>query len=169
MIRHAILAAREKWHAAIVVSSHQHQWLQTFCDRIVDLHNGRILTHSLQNILTGPWHYLDKHNVARILSDAQIISLPAPPSPGPSPVLPPGAITLITGAIDRFPDNMLRGKITSVLVQDGADDRICLHILCGEQKLIMELSRDQWQTMQLQPGQFVFAGFSSADIVWLPA
>ena len=169
LIRQAILVARKEWNAAVIVSSHQHQWLQTFCDRILDLHRGRILPCPLQNLLTGPWHRGDNDNFTKILADSQIIILSSPPSPESSAVLPPAAITLLAGeAAARPSDNILRGKIVSASVREDNDDQISLHALCGDQKFTVELSQDAWQTMGLQPGQSVRIAFSSDDIVWLP-
>lgn len=85
IIRQAILFAQKEWNTAIVVSSHQHPWLQTFCNRIIDLHHGRIPPCPIQNILNGPWNYLDKGKAIKTLSDSQIITVPPPPlSPVPS-------------------------------------------------------------------------------------
>ncbi|MEJ2690828.1 MAG: energy-coupling factor ABC transporter ATP-binding protein [Deltaproteobacteria bacterium] len=169
IIRRAILFARKEWNTAILVSSHQHPWLRTFCDRIVDLHHGRIPPYPLQNILNGPWHYLDNGNVSKILSDGQIITLPAPPTLHSSAILPPGALTVINGEADFNAGNILRGKIVSVQVDDERDDRLNLHILCAEQKFILELSLDDWRARHLQPGQFVPIAVSLPGVVWMPA
>ena len=168
IIRQAILFVRKKWNTAIVVSSHQQPWLQTFCDRIVDLHHGRIPPYPIQNTLHGPWHSLHNGKVSKVLADGQPITLPAPPSSGSCAILPPGSITLVTVKADSHADNLLRGRIISVQVKDESGDRIRLHILCAEEKFILDLSLDEWRSRQLQPGQSVSIAFASADIVWLP-
>jgi tungstate transport system ATP-binding protein len=167
-IKQAIQLAREEWGTTIIISSHQGHWLQTICDQIIFLFNGRILPFSPENILAGPWHTEENGRMSKILADGQKFELPARTTESDCAALPPSTITIVKQGKGKPSDNILQGRITGILEKDIKEGKVSLHVLCGEQQFALEMSKDHLHDLQLQTGQQARLAFSTEDIVWLP-
>jgi len=167
-IKQAIQLARKEWGTTIIISSHQRHWLQTICDRIIFLFNGRILPFSPENILAGPWHSEGKGRMSKILADGQKFQLPVKTAESDCAALPPSAITFVKQGKEKSSNNILRGRITGILEKDIKEGKVSLQVLCGGQQFVLEMSKDQLHDLQLQTGQQASLAFSTEDIVWLP-
>jgi len=166
-IKRAILLAREEWGTTIVISSHQRHWLQTICDSIIFLTNGRILPFSPENIFSGPWQNGTDGRKIKTLADEQQFFLPSVDKDDCA-ALPPAAIRVVTENNENESDNILSGRITAIFEKGKSPGMLNLHALCGEQQFILEMPADSLRKKQLQTGQAIKIAFSSQDIFRLP-
>jgi len=167
-IKQAIQLAREEWGTTIIISSHQRHWLQSICDHIIFLYNGRILPFSPENTIAGPWHRTETGRMLKILADGQKFNLPPQTVESYCVALPPTSITIFRKGNEKTSDNILQGRITAILEKDIIQEKVSLHILCGGQQFSLEMSKDHLHDLKLQTGQQVVLAFSTEDIVWLP-
>ncbi len=55
LIKEAILIAKQKYNTTILISSHDHNWLNHICDRKIALFQGHIVESGSVNLLFSPW------------------------------------------------------------------------------------------------------------------
>jgi tungstate transport system ATP-binding protein len=80
LIQKAILNAKHHWGATIVIASHDSDWLNQCCDRIIRLFNGSITEPFNVNIVSGPFIKWRNGYYKKNLPDTQILVVPEPPS-----------------------------------------------------------------------------------------
>ena len=164
-IQRAILSAREQWGTTIIVSSHQQSWLNAICDRIVYLYNGRLLDCSYKNVLLGPWEKFSNDLSIMKMTDGQLLYVQKPPGAESSGVIAPQALKL-SSAPPSGNKKGLSGRITAIFAEKQPDV-FCVHVICGEQQFIIDITAQQLIKKGLLPNQKVYLSYNPSDIVWL--
>lgn len=164
-IRQAIVMARRERGTTLVIASHNRSWLSDICDRILFLHNGRMLEYGDENILYGPWEGFPGGKYGKRLTDGQLLHLSAP-GISDSCLIPPDRITLFDGAEGGVTENMVSGRIAAIF-QESTNGGIRLQIKCGELSLAVSAEKEFLVAKQWLPGQRVLVSFAPADVIWL--
>lgn len=172
LIREAVANVRREHRAGLVIASHDVSWLRTVCDRILRLHDGRIVGTEMDNLITGPWE-LDADGLwSMSLSDGTRIRALPPPHPGVAAVLHPTHIVL---APDRPSEtsarNVLRGTIIRMSAEHGtgtaeAERRVILDVRVAELSLVCTLTRGAVADLRLTPGQELWVLFEASSLQW---
>jgi tungstate transport system ATP-binding protein len=172
LIRKASLKARDNWGATLVIASHDLQWLYSISDRQLSIFKGTIFSSGLENIITGPFLESDiksgEKKLVKKLNDGQIITLKSPGKKTcTAAVIRKKNISislekqLVSGLL-----NQLSGHIVSMLLEEKKGiimTTVSIHNLT----LILRLTSDQINDMNLYPGKKVILKFHSSDVEWI--
>jgi len=71
LIKEAILTTKQKWNTTILISSHDHNWLNQICDRKVALFQGYLVDSGNVNLLFAPWEKNEYGNLVKFFPDGQ--------------------------------------------------------------------------------------------------
>lgn len=165
-IRQAIVMARQERGTTLVIASHNRSWLSDICDRILFLHNGRMLECGSENILYGPWEGFPGGKYGKRLTDGQLLHLSAPGGSESSCLIPPDRIILFDGAEGGPTENMVSGKIAGIF-QEAANGGMRLQIKCGGVYFTVSAEKEFLVEKQWLPGQRVRVSFAPEDVIWL--
>lgn len=165
-IRRAILLAQEEWGTTLVISSHQQSWLNDICDQIVYLYNGNLLDYSYKNVLFGPWENYDSDLFSMKLKDGQLVFVSKPPASNSSGVIPAHAIQIKSSQPTKLEQN-ISGVVTGIFTYKNSGS-LNVHVVCGDQEFIVELSESDLLKERILPNQKVFLVYHPTDFVWLP-
>ncbi|NKQ41479.1 MAG: energy-coupling factor ABC transporter ATP-binding protein [Sulfurovum sp.] len=75
LIKEATFLAKEKWNTTLMISSHDHNWLNLACDRKITLFKGEIVDSGVVNLLFGPWRTDSSGNCEKIFADGQRLKI----------------------------------------------------------------------------------------------
>jgi tungstate transport system ATP-binding protein len=164
-IRQAVLAARRDHGTTLVIASHQRTWLADICDSLIHLYNGRILDCSADTVLVGPWEQTGGNLVGKRLADGQMIYASPPPHPASSAVITSETLVLKEHGLaeERY---LLHGTVTGVYYEKHAAGP-CVHVICGDHRLIAGTSKDIFRMDKCHPGTQVALRYHPQDITWL--
>lgn len=167
LIRQAIRAARNDWGTTLVIASHQRAWLSNICDRLVFLHNGRIIQGDTENIVFGPWRRVDAARSEKTLLDGQKIVVGVTPSVQASCLVAPEKIRLMAaGQRLSGEENVLRGTVTGIFLEQGSGAMTAL-VCCGGQSLTVRRTVDHGELTKYAPGEEVTVTFAPGAVMWL--
>ena len=71
LIKEAVLLAKQKYNTTILVSSHDHNWLNHICDKRIALFQGELVQSGSVNLLFSPWQRDEQHNLVKVFLDGQ--------------------------------------------------------------------------------------------------
>lgn len=164
-IRRAVLLARKEWGTTLVIASHHRSWLNDICDRIIYLYNGRVLTCSYENILTGPWDVEGDSLFSCQLSDGQKVYVAKPVQGESSAVFSPEALKINSAGHDTNRKSF-QAVISSITKENYCDDPQ-VYVTCGDQRFIVSISKESLRLDNLRPGQLVILHYNPEEITWL--
>jgi tungstate transport system ATP-binding protein len=167
-IRQAILLARREWGTTLIMASHNRYWLYGICDRLVFLHNGRLLAGGLENVLYGPWQDCRDGRSAKRLTDGQLIYLPDRPQPEGSAAISAEEIVFRDSGPGGEGINQLQGVIRGIFLENTAG-KVRAQVLCGDQLFLVDLADDLMRKNKWLPGQQVTLRFPVKSITLFPA
>jgi tungstate transport system ATP-binding protein len=172
LIRRAVADVRHEHRAGLVIASHDVSWLRTVCDRILRLHEGKIVGTEMDNLIAGPWEEDADGLWSMPLSDGTRIRALPPPRPGIPAVLSPAHIIV---AADRPSEtsarNLLRGTLLRMSAEqeaggNQAGQRVILDVQVAELSLVCTVTRDAVSDLRLAPGQDVWLLFKASSVQW---
>lgn len=164
-IRRAVLLARKEWGTTLIIASHHRSWLNDICDRIIYLYNGRILSCSYENILTGPWDAVDDSLVSCQLSDGQKVYVGKSPRDESSAVIDPEALKM--KSFGHGADGKSFQAVISSIGLENHCNSPQMYVTCGDQRFIVSVSEELLASEGLRPGQPVTLYYHPEEITWL--
>lgn len=170
LIRRAVAAVRREHRTSLVVASHDLPWLRAVCDRILQMHEGRIMGREVDNLIEGPWVEEPDGLWSRRLSDGRSIRALPPPRPGVPAVLSPAHIIV---SVDRpahlSARNVLRGTLVRMWAEENAADRgqrVLLEVRVADLSLVCRVTRDAVTDLRLVPGSDLWVVFKASSLQW---
>lgn len=76
IIKEAILSVKDKYNTTILISSHDHNWLNHICDKKVALFQGKLVESTNVNLLFAPWSKDKDGNLVKVFCDGQKLTIP---------------------------------------------------------------------------------------------
>ena len=165
LIKEATLRARRELGTALMVASHDWQWLFEICDEILHLFQGRIFGSGHETIVFGPWQNLGPDMWGKILSDGQQLAVPKPPTDH-SAALIRGLHVSENGASDTGNAKVLHG-IVSRLSLARKTGQVFATILAGDLPVTVRLSPSQNKAHLISPGEAVTIQYQPDRINWI--
>ena len=193
LIRDASLAARKDMGMTLVIVSHDLQWLYSVSDTQLSIHNGKIFSTGMENIITGPFLEFKNDNdkdhdidtgasaeanvtgkVARPLSDGQQIILKAPAAKTTdetnqkiTALIKKQDLTLDAQKQAEHPDlNQISGVITQMMLEKQSGFTLST-LTAGDVSFVVRLTPDQVSQTGLMPGKSMIVKFSSDCVEWI--
>ncbi len=168
LIREAALHAHREWGTALIITSHDAQWLADISHRVVHLFGGRILGNGQQSLIFGPWRSEGDRYVVRALSpDQDFVVHGVPENPGTAvaavqadrlrlyadEIQVPGELRRLQGLLQR-------------MSYEHSSDRIIASVLVGRTLLTAYLSQSDQDNCAFRPGQTVWLGYDPRQVAW---
>ncbi|SMC71514.1 tungstate transport system ATP-binding protein [Desulfocicer vacuolatum DSM 3385] len=195
LIRRAALYARKTWGTTIIIASHDHEWLQGACDRLLQLYHGKIFQAGSKNIIPGPFVRDDK-GFYRPLSangSGQTLRLTTPPHDKASALLKTQDINITVREpslstkkkLKKAPDiatapsiqksnkilkenkfHTIEGKVLR-LMGDKKRGHITMVIKVNEMNFTIQMAPETVIQCKLLPGARVMLTYCLSDIEWI--
>jgi tungstate transport system ATP-binding protein len=167
LIKHAALEFRKEYGTTLIVSSHDHEWLDEMCDRVICLFKGRISGKDRDNIIFGPFQDSDKNYCKKVLADGQLLVLPSPMEyPAVARIDPD---TIIITPIHNAPPtshSFLTGTVTR-LSSTCSRKEVIISLKIGDLSLSACLNTGQIETHRLYPGRLVYIEIPGKAVSWV--
>lgn len=172
LIMEAVNRARREWGASLVIASHDLIWLYAICDRVINLHQGRLMDLEAPSFIPGPWHPAAHDGLwQNQLAGGQTITAPAMPA-GLTPSIATAALEPASLSISLepppsdFQTNRLAGVITQ-LILEHTSNQILVQTAVDRLSFMIRVSPQEARVMALQPGLQIWLRFPLEAMTWL--
>lgn len=165
LIREAALRARQESGTTLVIASHDLQWLFEICDEVLHLFKGKIFGKGRESVIFGPWHELSAGQWGKILPDAQLLRVPAPPSPDAAAL-----IDLISADMEpshRTDEMIFLKGIVSRLSLEKKTGHVFATILIGGHPFTMRMAPSQKERHKIYPGDTISVHYRIDQVTWI--
>ena len=153
LIKDAVLRARQESGMTLVIASHDLQWLFEICDEVLHLFKGKILGKGRETVIFGPWQELSSNQWGKILPDAQILRVPAPPTPDA-----PALIDLLPAgkqpADASDATNALKGTVSRLSLEKKTG-QVFATVLVGGHPFTLRMAPNQRERQNIYPGDTI--------------
>ncbi|MCJ8499407.1 ABC transporter ATP-binding protein [Desulfatitalea alkaliphila] len=170
MIQAAALHAHRQWGTCLIVTSHDHHWLQDTCDETVHLFQGRILGRGDFTLVFGPWQPGENRRLAAPLGRDQWLTLDPPPAgAAESDIAALDARHLTLHALtDPLPPGtaVVEGTITA-LALGKTSGQISVSLTVGATPFTAYLPPEMAATGHFTPGNKARLAYSPDAVRWV--
>ena len=168
-IKEAIFFAKEKWNTTLMISSHDHSWLNQACDRKIALFQGKIVQNSAVNLLFAPWLQDENGNLVKLFGDGQRLCIKNSQKKKKDTV-----VMINSKDVAIYPKNYafkegkpsLLGIIISIEKQN-LDDDLIVETVVGGVKLSGKISKKELLYYKLLPGEKATIRVDTDRACWL--
>ncbi len=169
LIKEAILSAKQKYNTSILISSHDHNWLNHICDKRVALFQGELVENGSVNLLYAPWKKDDKGNLVKIFIDGQKLIIPDTKEKKRNSILMINSENISICKIDcedEIDEHTLKGKINSIHQLEESDKFLVEFSLAGI-GFNCKICRYFFIAQELLPGDEIFVNIDLSDLQWI--
>lgn len=166
LIKDAALHARRQWGTALVIASHDTDWLEDICTDTLHLYEGRPMGSGRRTLLFGPWEKQGPDAVMA-LTASQYFRAAKPPQDLLAAVVAIEAKHLALQRPSRAVaegQQRLRGLLLRISFEQSTGLR-CAAVLVGNITLTVYLS-DEAEPSLHQPGQSVQVIYDPSKVAW---
>jgi len=169
LIKEAILTAKQKYNTTILISSHDHNWLNHICDRRVALFQGELVESGSVNLLFAPWEKDKDGNLVKVFMDNQRLTIPNSLSKKRDSVMMVNSehITICReNCEDMQNENTLIGVVNSLSQQQSGEGLLIEFSIAGV-SFNCKLSREEMQKQALLPGDKIHVNIDVHEVCWI--
>jgi len=169
LIKEAVLQAKQKYNTTILVSSHDHNWLNHICDKKIALFQGELVQSGSVNLLFSPWQRDEQHNLVKVFLDGQelVIENSSEKKRDSVVMINSDNITICKKNCDyMINENTLMGKISSIH-QEPSTDYLLVDFLISGVSFVCKLTRTEMQEQSLLPGDNININIDTKDVCWI--
>lgn len=168
LIKEAILTAKQKWNTTILISSHDHKWLNQICDKRVVLFQGNLIESGNINLLFAPWQKNKEKNLVKHFLDGQLLVIKNSSSKKRNSV-----VMINSAAIEICKENCedminkktLKATVTSIGQQQSIDD-LCVEISISGISFNCHISREIMLEQRFLPGDIINVNIDTKNVLW---
>lgn len=165
-VKKAIEQIRERYNSTLIISSHDHIWLNQVADEILRMHEGKVIGSGIENIIEGSWRPYEDGLWVRELSHGERIYSTKPPDSGSVALLSPSEIILSESRPEGISaQNCLAGVITS-LTGSKEFGKIRIDVDIHGLRLVCDLTQHAVSALSLLPGKNVWVVFKASSLHW---
>jgi tungstate transport system ATP-binding protein len=165
-IKHGVSRYRRQFSTTLVITSHDSVWLNSVSDRIIRMHDGRIVGAGNDNLLDGPWYDEGEGLWYKKLPDGQLIHAVHPPDRDASGILNSSNIMISTEQPERISaQNILRGTVDRLSAEFGGD-KVRIEVNVSGVHFTCSVTHHAASTLRLLPGRSVWILFKASSISW---
>jgi len=165
LIKEAALKARQESGTTLVIASHDLQWLFEICDDVLHLFKGKIFGKGRETLIFGPWHELSAGQWGKVLPDAQLLRVPAPPHPDA-----PALIDLMSAGkepCDGTDDiSVVKGTVSRLSLEKKTG-HVFATVLVGGHPFTLRLAPDQKDPQRIYPGDTIAVHYRIDQVTWI--
>lgn len=167
-VRQAIVDIRKSLRMALVVASHDLEWLNGAVDRIYKIHDGRIIGSGEENVIPGPWEALGDGRWRKALEEGRFLLAAGPPPGRETAALLRGTDIEVHVAEweERSVENILPATVTGMF-SGSRGKNLTIQVDLGGITLQAMMSPERADHLRVLPGKRVWVAFPAAALRWL--
>ena len=169
LIKEAVLLAKQKYNTTILISSHDHNWLNQICDKKVALFQGELVQSGSVNLLFAPWQKDTNGNLVKEFIDGQKLVIANSKQKKRDSVAMINSDHIEICKIDckdMIDENTLTGTISSIH-QQHSSDMLLIEFTIGGICFNSKLTRQKMQEQLLLPGDSVNVNIDTNSVCWI--
>ncbi|MFV0562875.1 energy-coupling factor ABC transporter ATP-binding protein [Malaciobacter mytili] len=163
LIKEAIFLAKQKWDTSLIISSHDHNWLNHTCDKKIALFQGELIESGSINLLFAPWQKdLDGNLVKEFFCGQKLIFENSYSKKRDS-------IAMINSEdiyLNKKDKNAIKGLITSIHKEPHKNEML-VEFVIGGICLNSKVSNDEVKEKKLLPGNEVEVTIDTSKACWI--
>lgn len=168
LIKEAILTAKQKWNTTILISSHDHKWLNQICDKRVALFQGNLIESGSVNLLFAPWEKNEDKNLVKHFLDGQTLVIKNSNNKKRDSVVmvDSDAIKICKENCENMEYNeTLKGTVVTI-GQEQSTDKFCVEIAVNGINFNSHVSRDIMKEQRFLPGDRININIDTSEVLW---
>jgi tungstate transport system ATP-binding protein len=167
-IRQAIVDIRKSLRMALIVASHDLEWLNGAVDRIYKIHDGRIIGSGEENLIPGPWEPCGNDLWRKVLEGGQsIVAAGSPPGRESAALLRGSDVEVhVAEWEERSVENILPATVTGMF-SGMRGKSLTVQVDLGGLTLQAMMSPERADHLRVLPGRRVWVAFPAAALRWL--
>lgn len=169
LIKEAILNAKQKYNTTILISSHDHNWLNHICDKRVALFQGELVESGSVNLLFAPWSKDENGDLQKVFLDGQKLTIPNTKNKKRDSIVMVNSedITICSKDCEEFVnDTTLIGIINSMSKQQS-DDSLLISFSIAGISFSCKISKEEMKKQRIFPGDEVNVNIDLSNICWI--
>ena len=169
LIKEAILTAKQKYNTTILISSHDHNWLNHICDRKVALFNGSLVETGGVNLLFSPWQKNEQGNLVKQFIDGQRLEIQNSQDKKRNSVVMINCDSIDICRIDcedSKDENTLIAEVSSIQQIHGFED-LLIEFSIGGISFNCKISRKLMQEQSFLPGDKINVNIDTTKVCWI--
>jgi tungstate transport system ATP-binding protein len=169
LIKEAVLLAQEKYNTTILISSHDHNWLNHICDKRIALFQGELVQSGSVNLLFAPWEKDENNNLLKVFMDGQELTIQNSKLKKRDSVvmINSDSITICKKGCDyMINQDTLMGKISSIH-QEPLSNHILVDFLISGVNFVCRLTRVEMKEQSLLPGDKININIDTSEVSWI--
>ncbi len=163
LIKEAIFFAKQKWDTSLIISSHDHNWLNHTCDKKVALFQGELIESGSVNLLFAPWQKnLDGNLVKEFFCGQKLIFENSYSKKRDS-------IAMINSEdiyLNIKDEKAIKGLVTS-LHKEPHKNEMLVEFVIGGICLNSKVTRDEIKEKKILPGNEVEVTIDTSKACWI--
>lgn len=169
LIKEAILTAKQKYNTTILISSHDHNWLNHICDRKIALFSGSLVESGGINLLFSPWQKNEEGNLVKHFIDGQRLEIKNSEAKKRNSVvmINSNAITMCRVDCEEMKDeNTLIAEVSSIQQLNSMKD-LLIEFSIGGISFNCKISRKFMQEQSFLPGDKINVNIDTNNVCWI--
>ena len=169
LIKKAILFAKQKWNTTILISSHDHNWLNHICDRRIALFQGHLVNSASINLLFAPWNKNKKGNLIKYFDDNQKLEILNSKDKKRDSVAMVNAEDIEICRVnceEIINEKSLKAIVTSIQ-QQNSKQHLLVQFSIADISFNCTLTRELMQEQRFLPGDQIFVNINTQNIKWI--
>ena len=169
LIKDAILIAKQKYNTTILISSHDHNWLNHICDRKIALFQGNIVENGNVNLLFSPWEKNEAGNLVKFFIDGQKLTIPNTNNKKRDSVLVIDSNNIEicrSNCEGLITEDTLIGTISSIQ-QEKSLKYLLIEFIIGGVTFNCRVTRNEMEKQRLLPSDRIYVNINFDNICWI--
>lgn len=169
LIKEAILSAKQKWNTTILISSHDHNWLNHICDKKIALFQGNLIESGSVNLLFAPWEKDKDGNLTKTFINNQKLTILNSTDKKRDSVAMINSkdITICRKNCDNMiTEDTLTGEINSIHQQNSGKS-LLIEFLIGGISFNCKITREEMKIQRLLPGDKIYINIDTSKVCWI--
>ncbi|WP_164967597.1 energy-coupling factor ABC transporter ATP-binding protein [Arcobacter sp. CECT 8985] len=164
LIKEAVFLAKQKWDTTLIISSHDHNWLNHTCDKKIALFQGNLVESGSINLLFPPWQKDDNANLVKEFIDGQKLTIKNSSSKKKDSIVMINSKDIHLNCKDN--ECNLKVLISSIY-KDPLEDKMQVEFVIGGISFNTKLSKDDIKKSELFPGVITNVKIDTSKICWI--
>ena len=169
LIKEAVLMAKQKYNTTILVSSHDHNWLNHISDKRIALFQGELVESGSVNLLFAPWEKDENNNLVKVFIDGQKLVIYNSEQKKRDSVIMINSDHITICKKDcqsMITDETLTGTISSIHQQQSSDTLLLEFTISGV-CFNCKVTRKEMQEQVLLPGDSIYVNIDTSRVCWI--
>ncbi|WP_321467856.1 ATP-binding cassette domain-containing protein [Halarcobacter sp.] len=169
LIKEAILCAKQRWNTTILISSHDHNWLNHICDKKIALFQGHLIDSGSVNLLFAPWDKNNEGNLIKYFTDGQkleILDSKAKKRDSVAMIDSSNIDICRVNCEEMINNNSLKAIVTSIQ-QQNSKEHLLVQLTISDISFNCKVTRDLMQEQRFLPGDNIYVNIDTKNIKWI--